>query len=229
MGPPDADVTREEMRLPNGEVQHRFLGELQTDEVFGASVMLVGLDAAEEADALRRVHEGIAVGEFAEVERPADRGADGGAASGQDGERAFPPAEKLTLGEQEQAVLEETGQLAGRDDHAAAEASVQHARGEAADLGRGDVGFEPVDGAVGIPREQAGPAVLGQRGGGAEQGGACLGTVGGRADQERFGRRGFERERGVAERSVVGLLEHELVDLRGVKLGAKDVFVAAVD
>ena len=35
--------------------------------------------------------------------------------------------------------------------------------------------------------------------------------------------------REVAERSVIGLFEDEFINLSGVKLGAKHVFVAAVD
>ena len=89
----DADVAREQVRLPDGEVQHGLLRELEADEVFGAPVVFVGLDASEEADALGRVHEGVAVGEFAEVERASDRGADGGASAWQDGERALAAAE----------------------------------------------------------------------------------------------------------------------------------------
>ena len=212
-GPADADVAREEMRLPHGEVQHRFQGELQADEILGASVVLVGLDAAEEADALRGVHEGVAVGEFAEVERAADGGADGGAAARQDGERTLASAEELAFGQQEQAVLEQAGELVRGDDDAAAEPSVGDARREAADLGAGDLGVEPVDGAVGVAGEQAGTPVLGQRGGGPEQGGARLGAVRRGADEQGFSGCRFERVRRVTERSIVGLLEQELVDL----------------
>ena len=60
--------------------------------------MLVGLDAAKETDALRHVHESVAVGEFTEVERAADGGADRGPASRQNGEWALASAEELALG-----------------------------------------------------------------------------------------------------------------------------------
>ena len=43
--------------------------------------MFVGLDAAEKADALGRMHECVAVGEFAEVKGTPHSGADGGASS----------------------------------------------------------------------------------------------------------------------------------------------------
>ena len=94
------------MRLPDREVQHRFLGKLESDEVFGPSVMFVGLDAAEEADALSHVHQGIAVGELTEVECPSDSSADGGATTWQRSEWAFPAAEELALREQDEASLE---------------------------------------------------------------------------------------------------------------------------
>jgi hypothetical protein len=87
------------MRLPHGEVEHRLLCEFESDEILGASVMLVGLDAAKETDALRHVHESVAVGEFTEVERAADGGADGGPASREDGKRALASAEELALRE----------------------------------------------------------------------------------------------------------------------------------
>jgi hypothetical protein len=80
--PADADVAREEVRLPDREVQHRLLREFKPDEIFGASIMFVGLDATEEADALRGMHERVAVGEFTEVECATDGGADGGAPAG---------------------------------------------------------------------------------------------------------------------------------------------------
>ena len=191
--------------------------------------MFVGLDATEEADALRGMHEGVAVSEFTEVECAADGGADCGTAARQDGERAFASAEELAFSEQEQAILEESGQLAGRDDYAPAETSVDDPRSEAADLGAGDVGVESVDGAVGVACEQAGSAVLRQGGGGAEQGRTHVGAFARRADEQGFGGRGFERVREVAERSVIGLFEDEFINLSGVKLGAKHVFVAAVD
>ena len=74
----DADVARKEMRLPHGEVEHRLLCEFESDENLGASVMLVGFDAAKETDALRHVHERVAIGEFTKVECAPDGGADGG-------------------------------------------------------------------------------------------------------------------------------------------------------
>ena len=188
----------------------------------------MGLDAAEEADTLRRVHQRVAVGEFAEVERAADGGPDGGAPAREDGERTLASPEELSLGQEEQAVLEPSGQLARRDDDASAEASLDDARGEAADLRAGDVGVEAVDGAVGVAGEQAGSSVLGQRGGGPQEGGARHGAVGGGADEQGFGGRRFEGVRRVAGRSLVGLLEHELVDLGRMQFGAEDVFVAAV-
>ena len=228
-GPADADVARQEMRLPHGEVQHRFQGELQADEILGAPVVLVRLDAAEETDALRGVHERVAVGEFAEVEGAADGGADGGAAARQDGERTFASAEELAFGQQEQAVLEQAGQLVRGDEDAAAEASGRDAWREAADLGVGDLGVEPIDGAVGVTGEQAGTPVLRQRSGGPEEGGAGLGAVRGRADEQGFGGRRIERVRHVADRSIIGLLEHEFVDLGRVQFGAEDVLVATVD
>jgi hypothetical protein len=131
-------------------VQHRLFCEFKPDEIFGTPVMLVGLDAPEEANALSHVHQGVAVGEFAEIERPADGGADGRAPSGQDGERAFASAEELAFGEQEQAVFEESGKLAWRDDHATAEAAVDDAWREATDFGTGDVCVEAVNGTVGV-------------------------------------------------------------------------------
>ena len=86
------------MRLPHGEVEHRLLCEFESDEILGASVMLVGFDAAKETDALRHVHERVAIGEFTEVERAPDGGADGGATARQDSERTFASAEELALG-----------------------------------------------------------------------------------------------------------------------------------
>jgi hypothetical protein len=80
-------------------VQHRLLRELESDEILGTSVMLVGLDAPEEADALRHVHQGVAIGEFTEVERTADGGADCGAPTRQNGEWALASAEELALRE----------------------------------------------------------------------------------------------------------------------------------
>ena len=79
--PTDADITREQMRFPQGEVQHRFRGKLQADEVFGSAIVFVGLDAAEEADALGGVDECVAVGDFTEVKGTPHGGADGGASS----------------------------------------------------------------------------------------------------------------------------------------------------
>ena len=122
--------------------------------------MFVGLDATEEADALRGMHEGVAVSEFTEVECAADGGADCGTAARQDGERAFASAEELAFSEQEQAILEESGQLAGRDDYAPAETSVDDAWREAANLGAGDVGVESIDGAVGVACEQGRPSFV---------------------------------------------------------------------
>jgi hypothetical protein len=80
-------------------VQHRLLSELEPDEIFGASVVLVCLDATKETDALGRVHERVAIGEFTEVERASDGGADRGAPARQNGERAFTSAKKFALGE----------------------------------------------------------------------------------------------------------------------------------
>ena len=146
---------------------------------------------------------------------------------GQDGERTFASAEELAFGQQEQAVLEQAGQLVRGDEDAAAEASVRDAWREAADLGAGDLGVEPIDGAVGVTGEQAGTPVLGQRGGGPEEGGTRLGAVRRGADEQGFGGRRFEGVRRVTERRIVGLLEHEFVDLGRVQFGAEDVFVAA--
>ena len=94
------------MRLPDGEVQHRFLGKLESDEVFGASVMFVGFDATEEANALGDVHQSVAVGEFAEVERPPNGSTDRGPATGQRGQRPLAPTEEFPLREQDEASLE---------------------------------------------------------------------------------------------------------------------------
>ena len=227
-GPADADVAREEMRLPHGEVQHRFQGELQADEILGTSVVLVGLDAAEEADALRGVDEGVAVGEFAEVERAAHRGADGGTSTGQDGERALAAAEELPFGQEHQAFFEQPGQLARRDDHPAAEASVDDARREAADLRAGDVGVEAVDGAVGVAREEARAAVFGERGGRLQERGTRLPAVRGGADEQGLGGRGFQGHGRIADRCFVGLLQHEFIHRGGMQFRAEDIFVTTV-
>ena len=56
MRPADTDVTRQEMRLSQRQVEHRFLGEFQRDIIFGAAVIFERSDAFKETDALGRMH-----------------------------------------------------------------------------------------------------------------------------------------------------------------------------
>ena len=217
------------MRLPDGEVQHRLLGEFQTDEVFGAAVVFVGLDAAEEANALGDVHQSVAVGEFAEVERPPDGGPDRGAAAGQGGQRPLAPTEELSFRQQDQSVLEQARQFPRGQQEATAEASCADARLEATDGGGFDFGVQAVDRPIRISGEQARSAVLGQGRGGAEQGGAVFGALGRRADQQRFRGLAFKRLRRVARGGFIRFFQDELRQLGRVQFGAEDIFVRAVD
>ena len=105
-------------------MQRRPAGELQADEVLGASFVLVRPDAPEEADALRGMDQGVALGHLAEVEGAADLGPHGGAAAGQGGERPPTPAEEFALGEQDESPVQRPGQRAGRNQHARAEAGL---------------------------------------------------------------------------------------------------------
>ena len=58
------------------------------------------------------------------------------------------------------------------------------ARGKAADLGAGDIGVQSIDRSIRVAGEQAGSAVFGQRGCGAEQGGSGLRAIRGAADEQ---------------------------------------------